>query len=441
MGGGGMGGGGRGGGPPPPDLYDGEEAKDVVKLGGANFKATVGRAARGNTVIILEFYSPGCGHCRNLAPTLATLATSLRGIVTVGVVNCETQRRVCESYDVNSYPTIKILHAGGAGDYHGPHLGGALRAAAVRYVVSRVASLAGSGASAAARADSFLRRCGWPAAGTAAVATTGPASRSTGGCVLLFTDKSESPPLFSALSSAREWDARGEGSATTAPAFHFATVTLAGSDDVGASALAAALGVTSTPALVVVHGDSLSAIRDGGVLRPVDAFSRAAAARVIPGDAYSLPAGYVPYTGGALAWRELKAFLTAHQRAITPMWKAARAAAPLPAGAGAATSGSQDGSAPSRPPPRDGLEPVPATAADVLPKPLLLAFLRELIENLQQFKVRVPLCGWRRHTQSHTHTTDAPLTNCRMRWPPACLQTSHRSQRRLRASRMATSRA
>jgi len=82
-----------------------------------------------------------------------------------------------------------------------------------------------------------------------------------------------------------------------------------------------------------------------------------------------------------------------------------------------------------------------ATAADVLPKPLLLAFLRELIENLQQFKVRVPLCGWRRHTQSHTHTTDAPLTNCRMRWPPACLQTSHRSQRRLRASRMATSRA
>ncbi len=60
----------------------------------------------------VEFYAPWCGHCKNLAPEYAELATSLKGEVKVAKVDSTEQKEVSGKYGVRGYPTIKFFPAG-----------------------------------------------------------------------------------------------------------------------------------------------------------------------------------------------------------------------------------------------------------------------------------------------------------------------------------------
>jgi thioredoxin-like negative regulator of GroEL len=48
----------------------------------------------------VEFYAPWCGHCRSLAPKLKAAAAALKGVVRVGVVNCEEHKELCGRHGV-----------------------------------------------------------------------------------------------------------------------------------------------------------------------------------------------------------------------------------------------------------------------------------------------------------------------------------------------------
>ncbi|RIA87710.1 hypothetical protein C1645_807174 [Glomus cerebriforme] len=62
-------------------------------------------------VVLLEFFAPWCGHCKNLAPEYKKAAENLKGLVKVAAIDCDDQsnRNVCSTYEVQGFPTIKLF--------------------------------------------------------------------------------------------------------------------------------------------------------------------------------------------------------------------------------------------------------------------------------------------------------------------------------------------
>ena len=48
----------------------------------------------------VNFYSPQCGHCHELAPTWRRVARMLNGIVRIGAVNCQDDFAVCQQQNI-----------------------------------------------------------------------------------------------------------------------------------------------------------------------------------------------------------------------------------------------------------------------------------------------------------------------------------------------------
>jgi len=87
---------------------------DVVTITDANFDQLTSKGAW-----LLEFYAPWCEHCKKLAPTYEQLATSLKGKVNVGKIDCTEQTGLSRRFGIRGYPTIKFLKNGQVYEYKG----------------------------------------------------------------------------------------------------------------------------------------------------------------------------------------------------------------------------------------------------------------------------------------------------------------------------------
>ncbi|KAL5075703.1 hypothetical protein RYX36_014687 [Vicia faba] len=100
------------------------EAKEfVLTLDNTNFHDTVSK----HDFIVVEFYAPWCGHCKQLAPEYEKAASILSTLETPIVLakvdaNEEKNKDLASEYDVKGFPTIKILRNGGKNsqEYKGP---------------------------------------------------------------------------------------------------------------------------------------------------------------------------------------------------------------------------------------------------------------------------------------------------------------------------------
>ena len=95
--------------------------KDVVELTDDNFDKTV---FNDESMWLIAFYAPWCGHCKKLLPEWRSAATQLRGTIKVAKVDATAHQKLAQRYQIQGYPTIKVF-APGKGDkkvedYNGP---------------------------------------------------------------------------------------------------------------------------------------------------------------------------------------------------------------------------------------------------------------------------------------------------------------------------------
>ena len=119
------------------------------------------------------------GPCKALAPEWAKAAKAMKGGVSFGAVDCdvEANKGLCGQFQIKGFPTIKTFEQGKPpSDYNGPREAKALQDHASNLVPSNSKRLT------AKNAGDFLKGAKMPK-------------------VVLFTDKSETPMLYKALST------------------------------------------------------------------------------------------------------------------------------------------------------------------------------------------------------------------------------------------------
>ncbi|TMW86309.1 hypothetical protein EJD97_021598 [Solanum chilense] len=100
-----------------------EENEYVLTLDHSNLTETVAK----HNFIVVEFYAPWCGHCKSLAPEYEKAASELSShdppiVLAKYDANDEANRELSKEYEIQGFPTIKILRDGGkkVQDYNGP---------------------------------------------------------------------------------------------------------------------------------------------------------------------------------------------------------------------------------------------------------------------------------------------------------------------------------
>ncbi|KAF9911228.1 hypothetical protein EC991_004452 [Linnemannia zychae] len=92
----------------------------VTVLTDATFESEVLTSGKN---VLVEFYAPWCGHCKNLAPTYEKVAQDFlndKKTVTIANLDATVETATADKYGVKGYPTIKFFAADGTvEDYNG----------------------------------------------------------------------------------------------------------------------------------------------------------------------------------------------------------------------------------------------------------------------------------------------------------------------------------
>ncbi|XP_006012215.1 protein disulfide-isomerase A6 [Latimeria chalumnae] len=110
---------------------------DVIELTPTNFNREV---IQSDSLWLVEFYAPWCGHCQRLAPEWKKAASALKGVVKVGAVDADKHQSLGGQYGIRGFPTIKVFgsNKNKAEDYQGGRTSDAIVDAALSALRSLV---------------------------------------------------------------------------------------------------------------------------------------------------------------------------------------------------------------------------------------------------------------------------------------------------------------
>ena len=89
-----------------PDLFSNTKSS-VVKITPRNWENEIDRRS---WVALINFYSPGCGHCVRFEPVYESLAATFKDILHIGAVNCEKFNQFCHKHNIKYFPSLFLYH-------------------------------------------------------------------------------------------------------------------------------------------------------------------------------------------------------------------------------------------------------------------------------------------------------------------------------------------
>jgi len=74
---------------------------------------TFDQVINGNSMALVKFFSPHCGHCRQMEPAYKELASHFQhnGRVIIARVNCQAHPGLCQRFGISGLPTLKFFPA------------------------------------------------------------------------------------------------------------------------------------------------------------------------------------------------------------------------------------------------------------------------------------------------------------------------------------------
>ena len=82
---------------------------EIIEATDANFESEV---LQSDTPVVVDFWAPWCGPCKQIAPILDQLADEFKGRVRVAKVDVDRNRMVANAYAIQSIPTLIAVRNG-----------------------------------------------------------------------------------------------------------------------------------------------------------------------------------------------------------------------------------------------------------------------------------------------------------------------------------------